>query len=224
MVYWAEARVLTRIGPRLHARNGAKRVSRDLTPCSVFAIRLIHRIEQKDTSMNIFPCHQVDIWQCEWHDDCKTNFTLQASDFSVIIRDNQQPNAPNAIEFADPNAKFVAANQTTLPTCSASPASTQAPATSSALTAGAKAGIAVGVAVGSLLVALLIFSLSARWRQQKLANGSTATDHVCAHCGHGEVGLTGQPQWTEMDAAGIKSELTAQTPRWEMDDGRGLDR
>ena len=186
--------------------------------------------------MNIFPCHQVDIWQCEWHDDCTSNFTLQAPGFSVIIRDNQQPNAPNAIEFADPNAKFVAANQTTLSTSStlesnasssptvASSASTRAPTASSGLTAGAKAGIAVGVAVSFLLVALLIFSLFARRRRLKLANGPTATDHACAHCGHGKVELTGQPMWTEMDAAGIKPELTAQTPRWEMDNGHGLDR
>ena len=186
--------------------------------------------------MNIFPCHQVDIWQCEWHDDCTSNFTLQAPGFSVIIRDNQQPNAPNAIEFADPNAKFVAANPTNLSTSStlesnasssptvASSASAQAPTASSGLSAGAKAGIAVGVAVSFLLVALLIFSLFARRRRLRLANGPTVTDHACAHCGHGKVELTGQPMWTEMDAAGIKSELTAQTPRWEIDTGRGLDR
>lgn len=144
----------------------------------------------------MFPCHQEGVWQCEWHDDCTSNFTLQTSGFSVIIRDDQQPNAPNAIEFADPNAKFVAA--------------------SSGLTVGAKAGIAIGVAVSLLLVALLIFFLFTRLRRQKLANGPTATDHACAHCGHGKVELTGQPMWTEMDAA--------QTPRWEMDNGRGLDR
>ena len=184
----------------------------------------------------MFPCHEVGVWQCEWHDDCRSNFTLQTSGFSVIIRDDQQPNAPNAIDFADSNAKFVAANQTTLPTSStlesnksssstnASSASTHTPAASSALTAGAKAGIAVGVAVGSLLVALLIFSLFARLRRQKLANGPTATDHACVHCGHDKVELTGQPTWTEMDAAGVKPELTAQNPRWEMDDGRGPDR
>ena len=186
--------------------------------------------------MNIFPCHAVDIWQCEWHDDCKSNFTLHAPGFSVIIRDDQQPNAPSAIEFADPNAKFVAANQTALPTSStlepnasssptnASPASTQASVASSTLTAGAKAGIAVGAVVGLLLVGLLLFSLFARRRRLKLANGPTATDHVCAHCGHEKVELTGQPVWTEMDATGIKPELTAQTPRWEMDNGHGLDR
>ena len=186
--------------------------------------------------MNMFPCHQEGIWQCEWHDDCTSNFTLQTSGFSVIIRDNQQPNAPNAIEYADPNAKFVAANQTTLSTSSTlesnasssstntSSASTQAPAASSALTGGAKAGIAVGVTVGLLLVALLIFSLFERLRRPKLANDPTAMDHACAHCRHGKFELTGQPMWTEMDAAGIKPELTAQTPRWEMDDGRGLDR
>ena len=184
----------------------------------------------------MFPCHQVDIWQCEWHDDCTSNFTLHSSGFSIIIRDNQQPNAPNAIELADPNAKFVAANQTILSTSStlestasssptdASSASTQAPVASSTLTAGAKAGIAVGAAVGLLLVGLLLFSLFAQRRRLKLANGPTATDHACAHCGHGKVELTGQPMWTEMDATGIKPELTAQTPRWEMDNGRGLDR
>ena len=186
--------------------------------------------------MNIFPCHQVSVWQCEWHDDCTSNFTLQTSGLSVIIRDDQQPNAPNAIEFADSNAKFVAANQTTLPTSStlksitsssptnASSASTQAPAASSALTAGAKAGIAVGVAVGLLLVALLFFYVFARLRRQKLANGPTATDHACVRCGHDKVELTGQPTWTEMDAAGIQPELTAQNPSCEMDDGRGPNR
>ena len=173
--------------------------------------------------MNIFPCHEQGVWQCEWHDECTSNFTLQTPGISVIIRDNQQPNAPNAIEYADPNAKFVAANQSSSPT-NASSAPTHAPAASSALTAGAKAGIAVGVAVGVLLVALLIFSLFVRLRRSKLSNGPTATDHACAHCGRGEVELTGRTMWTEMDAAGIKQELTAQTPRWELDDGRGLDR
>ena len=169
--------------------------------------------------MNIFPCHWVDVWQCEWHDDCTSNFTLHAPGFSIIIRDDQQPNATNAIGFADPNAKFVAANQTTLPT-----SSTLKPNVSSTLTASAKAGIAVGAVVGFLLVGLLLFSLFARRRRLKLANGPTATDHVCAHCGHEKVEPTSQPVWTEMDATSIKPELTAQTPRWEMDNGRELDR
>ncbi len=61
--------------------------------------------------MNIFPCHEQGVWQCEWH-DCSSNFTLQTPEISVIIRDDQQPDAANAIEFADPNAKFVAVSQT----------------------------------------------------------------------------------------------------------------
>ena len=78
--------------------------------CNV-RIRLIDNIEQRNTSMNIFPCHAQGVWQCEWQDDCASNFTLQTSGISIIVRDDQQPNAPNAMEFADPNAKFVAVSQ-----------------------------------------------------------------------------------------------------------------
>ena len=70
--------------------------------------RLIDLLEQRNTSMNIFPCHEQGVWQCEWHDECLSNFTLETPGISIIVRDGQQPNAPNAMEFADPNAKFVA--------------------------------------------------------------------------------------------------------------------
>ena len=42
---------------------------------------------------------------------------------SIILRDDQQPNAPNAIQFADPKAKFVAVNATN-PPFTTTPAST----------------------------------------------------------------------------------------------------
>lgn len=43
---------------------------RVLTPCSVLRYLrggLILAIEQRNTSMNLFPCRQEGVWQCEWH-------------------------------------------------------------------------------------------------------------------------------------------------------------
>ena len=71
--------------------------------------------------MNIFPCHEQGVWQCEWHADCTSNFTLLTSEIAVIIRDDQQPNAQNAIGFADVNAKFTAIDQTTSSSTAATP-------------------------------------------------------------------------------------------------------
>ena len=72
--------------------------------------------------MNIFPCHEQGGWQYEWHDECLSNFTLSTPGISIIIRESQQPNAPQAIEFADPNAKFVAVNQANNSSTAANPA------------------------------------------------------------------------------------------------------
>ena len=83
---------------------------------------LIYDTEQRNTSMNIFPCHEQGVWQCEWHDDCLSNFTLSTPGISIIIRESQQPDAPQAIEFADPNAKFVAVNQANTSSTAANPA------------------------------------------------------------------------------------------------------
>lgn len=65
---------------------------------------LILDIEQRNTSMNLFPCRQEGVWQCEWHNDCTSNFTLQTSGFAIIIRDDQQPTAPAASSTLDMGA------------------------------------------------------------------------------------------------------------------------
>ena len=137
-------------------------------------------IDQRDTSINIFPCHEQGVWQCEWHDDCPLNFTLQTPGIAVVLRDDQQPNAANAVQFADPNAVFVPLSRTnsvspvpatTIPPAIASSTSTSHPSTptltpaTSSLSAGGKAGVAVGAVVGTLAVGTLLYFLFAYRRR-----------------------------------------------------------
>ena len=68
-----------------------------------------------DTSLNLVPCHAANTWQCGWG-DCSDNFTLTASDLSIVLRDSQAPDAPDAIQFANPNNPFAAANTTSTST------------------------------------------------------------------------------------------------------------
>ena len=199
---------------------------------------LMDGIEQRNTSMNIFPCHREGVWQCEWHDDCPVNFTLQTSGIAVVLRDDQQPNALNAVQFADPNAKFVTLNQTnpvsSLPATAIPPAiasSTSAshsstptltPAASPSLSAGGKAGVAVGAVVGTLAVGTLLYFLFVHRRRWIHREGTSPThppensSHLYGFRGYGKHELTGQPSRMELDATGVKPELTAQIPRLEM--------
>ena len=149
--------------------------------------------------MNMFPCHQEDVWQCEWHDDCMSNFTLQTSGFAIIIRDAQHPNAPNAIEFADPNATFVAVVPTSINSGSESDASP--------LSAGAEFVIVLGAGLGLSFLEIVLESLLMRRRGSKLSDGPMATDNLCAQCGHGKFELTDWPARMDMDAVVIKPEI-----------------
>lgn len=118
--------------------------------------------EQRNTSMNIFPCHRQGVWQCEWHDDCAANFQA----------------AP------------------------------------SRLRAGTKAGIAVGVVVsGALAVSGTFFYFGFFCRQHRSV-------HWNMHPVSDKSELAGQPAAVELDPTGVEPELTAQTPRWEMESGR----
>lgn len=200
-------------------------------------------IEQRNTSMNKFPCHQQNVWQCKGHDDCPSNLTPQTSEMAVIFRHKQQPNSTSAIKFADSNAKFVAAitetmnsvpAATTSRSCdtsapaaasiaSSTPAngdstSTPIPAGSSGLTAAGKASIAVGVVGGSLAVGTLIFHLFFWWRRSVHRNDNRPANSLgdIGHYGHRKPELTRQPSRTEMDAAAGNPELMAQDARWEM--------
>ena len=65
-----------------------------------------------NTFMNLFPCHAVGSFQCEWN-DCSDNFTLVPSDLAIVLRDSQAPDGLNAVAFANPNNQFAALNDTT---------------------------------------------------------------------------------------------------------------
>ena len=61
--------------------------------------------------MNLFPCHAVGSFQCDWN-DCSDNFTLVPSDLAIVLRDSQAPDGLNAVAFANPNNQFASLNDT----------------------------------------------------------------------------------------------------------------
>ena len=89
--------------------------------------------------MNIFPCHAEHAWQCEWG-NCIDNFTMTPNDLSIKIRDSQAPDAINAIPFANPGTKFVAANDSG--SSSTSPSTTPSSASEDGSPASKPAGAA----------------------------------------------------------------------------------
>lgn len=211
-------------------RNGANKVGIPHSSERVYSDRsamhlclcgrgLTERIERRNVSMNIFRCRQGDVWQCG-RDDCAVNFTLQTSDIAVVLRDDQQPNAINAVQFADPNAKFI----TTSPNASSIDTPTSAPAASYHLSAAAKAGIAVGAAVGGALAVLGTFLYFGSFsRHGWFVRGKSKVSAKEAvfpktHRGFGSE-LAGQPALVELDSTGAQPELMAQTPKWEMESG-----
>lgn len=165
-------------------------------------------------------------------------FTLQTSGIAVgiavVVRDDQQPNVADAVQVADPNVKFVAMSLTnsrigtsTIPaatTTTTTPAatasakrpetSTSTPAAPSRLRAGTKAGIAVGVVVsGALAVSGAFFYFGFFCRRHRSV-------HWSMHPVSDKSELARQPAAVELDPTGVEPELTAQTPRWEMESGR----
>ena len=82
--------------------------------------------------MNIFPCHAIGVWQCEFAGQCSTNFTLP--DFGILLRDSQLPGNPKeGIGLADPRASSSSA--------SSSSTSAAAAKTTVTVTAAADGGI-----------------------------------------------------------------------------------
>ena len=157
---------------------------------------------------------------------------------SVVVRNDQQPNALNAIQFADSNVKFVAAiSQTTnsasstattrnidtsVPTAaniaSSTPAncdSTSAPTplASSSVSVGVKASIAVGAVGGALAVGTLIFYLFVCWRQSVHRNDKSPAHSPGRQVftGIGSLSLPGNPRgrrWT------LEVSIWVQAAKW----------
>ena len=112
-------------------------------------------LAERSASANLFPCGAPDPWQCEYSKDCSQNFTLPGDSFDIVLRDDQLPGAPNAVQFANPAATFVAANSTALTSSNSSISSS--PGSSAHTTSSPLAvGLGVGLALGALLIVALV--------------------------------------------------------------------
>ncbi|MDI1484940.1 MAG: hypothetical protein OHK93_000074 [Ramalina farinacea] len=155
--------------------------------------------------MNLFPCHAVGFFQCEWN-DCSDNFTLVPSDLAIVLRDSQAPDGHDAVAFANPKNQFAALNDTTSTTTlvvegsnkaaetAASPSGTQSVSSHTASATGAAADgskssstnlpLALGLAIP--LGVLLMAALGAVFYYRRRATKSSASRHS-NHSPNGEI-------------------------------------
>ena len=166
--------------------------------------------------MNLFPCHAVGSFQCEWN-DCSDNFTLVPSDLDIVLRDSQAPDGLNAVAFANPKNQFAALNDTTSATTlvvggpnkaaetaaspkATAPSGTQSASSHTASATGAAADgskssrtnlpLALGLAIP--LGVLLMAALAAVFYYRRRATRGSASQHS-NHKPNGEISSSDWP-------------------------------
>ncbi|MCJ1453410.1 hypothetical protein MMC28_003757 [Mycoblastus sanguinarius] len=125
--------------------------------------------------MNIFQCHEVNSWQCEWG-NCSRNFSITDNDWHVYLRDDQKA----SIEIA--NSTFASLTTVTSSTTATLPAVQPAAVSSSGKTqqSGKSTdrlviGLTIGLPVGTLLVACL----GLRYWQRRQLSKAEAIQKSC---------------------------------------------